>query len=243
MKRDRERGLFRAPAAVAAVFCAVSLVTACVPVPYKPAVSIQHEAVAPEGAPAILLKTEPSSWLGDVGKELQRAEPRIVFMDGAKSLPDARDFISLPEAIAALSKLPPGSDTPDYLLGLSPFTEQHVHATDDYMPLFGYTKDQYVAHQPSMLVELRSAQPAEAMDFKSAYSMVVVQFFYGVMTVPRVHSAIDNALVAEVARRLRVAQPQGPIRLLVMFEKPKDVSKEPPAAPGAAAGVEAKPQQ
>ncbi len=221
------------------LLCATSVLGACVPIPYKPAVNMEKNVVAPEAAPTIMLKAEPPSWAGKVGTQLKRAEPRVVFMDAAKALPDAVDFISLPDAIAALAKLPPGPDTPDYLLGLSTFAEEQVGGTDLYQPLVGYTKDKFVGHLPSVLVELRSGRPADAMDFKTEYSMVVVQLIYGVMTVPEGEKAVDNALVAEVARRLKAAQPQGPIRLLVMFQKPPAA---PPAAAATNTGAQSKPQ-
>jgi hypothetical protein len=209
---------------VSGVF-ASSLLCACVPIPYRPSVSIQHEAVSQESASAVQLKMQSSGWLGKIGEELKRTEPRILFIDGAAALPGANDFISLPNAIAALSRLPPGPAAPDFLLGLSAFTDEKVHDTNYYVPLVGYDREQYVARLPSLLVDLRSGQPAEALDFESQYSMVVVQMFYGVMTVPMPQSAIHSALVAEVSRRLRAAQPHGPIRLLVMFQKQQELPK------------------
>jgi hypothetical protein len=231
--------MIRAATLTASLLCAATLLAGCVPIPYKPAVSVQHDVITPEAAPAILLKAEPPAWAGKVGEQLRRAEPRIVLMDGTKALPDALDFISLPDAIAALAKLPPGPDTPDYLLGMSPFAEEEQSKTDIYQPGVGYYKDKYVGHLPSLLVELRSGRPADAMDFKSEYSMVVVELFYGVMTVPEGEKAVDSALVAEVARRLKAAQPQGPIRLLVMFQKPKEAP--PPPATATKTGAELKP--
>jgi hypothetical protein len=222
--------------AAAAVMSAALILASCVPLPYKPAVKVQNKEVTQEGAPAIMLKVEPASWAGKIGDRLRRAEPRIELIDGAKALPDTPDFISLPEAIAALAKLPPGPDTPDYLLGMAPFSEKQVSGSnpDLYVfPVAGYAHGHGVGHLPLVLVELHSGRPAESMDYKTEYSMTVVQLWYGFMTVPRSEKAVEDKLVADIARRLRAAQPTGPIRLLVMFEQ---ADEAPQAAPEAGSG-------
>jgi hypothetical protein len=197
---------------------ACTLISGCVPIPYRPPVTIHHERISDEAAPAILLKTESVAWIGKLGAELQRAEPRIVFIDGASVLPS--DFIALPDVIAELLKLTPGTSSPDFLLGLGTLITQQVHDTNYYVPLAGYTKTQFVTRWPVSLIELRAGRSAEALTFQSDYSLVVAQLFYGVMTVPMPERAIRSALIVELLRNLRTARPSGPISLVVMFQKP-----------------------
>ncbi|HTY93106.1 MAG TPA: hypothetical protein VMC02_04405 [Steroidobacteraceae bacterium] len=219
MTSVRSPGASRATAVLLAGSLVTVLLCGCVPVPYRPAVNIRHEAVTPEGASAMELKTEPAAWLGDIGDRLKREEPRIVFIDGGSSLPGVVDYVSLSDAMGALSRLPPGPAAPDFLLCLSEYTERVVHDSDYYLPLLGYGNTKYVARLPSLLANLRSGQAAQALTFESQYHMVVVQFVYGIMTAPRPQSAIHGALVAEFSRQLRAAQPTGPIRVLVMFQR------------------------
>lgn len=196
-----------------------ALMSACVPLPYRPSVAIHHDYISAEAASAILLKADSSASLGKVAADLQRAEPRIVLIDPAGILQGPTDFIALPDVIAELATLPTDAAAPDFLLGLSALTTKQVHDTDYYMPLVGYTKTEYVARLPASIVELRSVQRAEALTFQSDYSMMVAQLFYGIMTIPMPEGAIHSALVDELLRRLRTGRPTGPIRLVVMSQK------------------------
>ena len=204
-------------AAYALLACA--FISGCAPIPYRPSVNILREHISDEEASAVLLKTESVAWTGKIGAELQRAEPRIVFIDGASVLQGRSDFMALSDVIADLLTLTPGTSSPDFVLGLGSLTTEQVHDTNYYVPLVGYTKTQFVARWPASLIELRTGRSAEALIFPSNYSMVVAQLFYGVMIVPMPEQAIHHALIVELLRDLKTACPSGPIRLVVMFQK------------------------
>jgi hypothetical protein len=95
-----------------------SLVSACILVPHLPSVTIQQEPISEAAAPPVLRKAESSAWLVKIGTDLRRAEPRIVLIDGAGVLDSPREFTSLPNVAAALSRLATAA-APPVLLGLT----------------------------------------------------------------------------------------------------------------------------
>src|SRR5215475_6914228 len=62
---------------------------ACVPVPYRPAASVTHVAIAPEDAAATVLAVDSVSGVTQpVAKSLRHEEPRVVIVDPAAFMTD-----------------------------------------------------------------------------------------------------------------------------------------------------------
>ena len=211
--------LTRSTLARALGLSALCALCACAPLPYTPSVTLQQERIAVQAPSAPMLKTENSSWLGDLGAKLRQAEPRIVFVDGTRLIKGESDFLTLTDVVAEISKSAESPDRPDFLLALSSYSDRVLHENNYYAPLVGYDHILSEARMTALLVRFPEGDTADSLIFQSQYSSVVVQAFYGVMTVPMPKRAIHAALVAELARRLRAARPSGPIRVIVMFER------------------------
>src|SRR5215469_12526236 len=94
--------------------CLLCALCACAPLPYTPSVTLQQERIAVQAPSAPMLKTESSSWLGDLGEKLRRAEPRIVFVDGTRLIKGESDFFTLTDVVAEISKSAESPDRPDF---------------------------------------------------------------------------------------------------------------------------------
>ena len=218
----------------------------CVPIPYKPAASVSHQAVTAEESAVITVSARANSansgLLESLSKSIQHAEPRITPVDGTGySLSAGHGTLAGVLASRDASSSATESPEADYLLCVGTPVRRQLHDTGAaapfiFFPAFwvGYQKTQSRESLVASLVDLRAPTPADGLRVSSTYSEVIASFVYGVGTVAMPESALRDALAREVAHAIGTAHPGGPIRLMVLAQNggsaepdPKDSASPP----------------
>jgi hypothetical protein len=216
----------RALASVA-VLAGLGGLAACVPIPYRPAASVTHVGIAPDDAAATVLVIDAGQRLTrPLGKSLQHEDPRIELVDAqafVSRLAPPRTWTVADVAAVCAPEEPPCPA--DYLLSVGTPDKQKLHDTGAWSPFLfvpsvvGYEKTQSREVLAATLLDLHHPEVSERLFSVSNYTEVTAGLFYGFSTIALPDSAVQHALVRDVARRLAQTQPQGVVRLVMFREE------------------------
>jgi len=215
---------------IAALLVFATLLSGCVPVPYRPSTNVSHASISGDTTSSIVV--EPASKLAmadSLARSIHKVEPRIVvdthpdysaMFSNGKNL----DQILNPTHAAEVAALPA-----DYLLTLGPRVHHKLHDTGaaapfPYLPVFwvGYEKIQSVDTLCASLVDLHDPQSVNGILISSPYTEVIAAFAYGVGTIAQSESAMRQALAQDVAHALVGAHATGEIRLILLTQEGGD---------------------
>jgi|SRR5277367_1134987 len=225
--RQQMPGTLRGTVVMSALALA-ALLGGCVPMPYKPSAAVGHSQIPAVDAAATSVSSpcgcannEPEV----VGKSIQKAEPRIVLIDSAAflhdALPNARTLADVMTAVQAGLPAPVAAD---FLLSVGRPINKKLHDTGAAAPFFfvpvivGYEKTQSLETLSASFMDLQKPEAPEKLFVTSNYTEVAAGLVYGFMTMAMPEVAVRQALVRDVAQTLAKAQPEGPIRLVVLAQ-------------------------
>ncbi len=210
------------------------LLDGCVPVPFRPSATVNHEVVTTqEQAPSVHAGNSRSE-ARSVAKAIQHDEPRVVLIDpaGFTRRLGATD-LTLQEVVTAAQE-GNGTEGADYLLSVAAPETRELHETGMAAPrqfsVVGYGKVQSEAVLSATLLDLRDPQALEVLCASSNYSESMVGLGYGVVTIALPEPGLREALAREVAHTLASARPEGAIRLLVLSQQTAPTDPESPQA-------------
>jgi hypothetical protein len=202
------------------------MLAGCVPVPFRPSAAVTHTAVTTDETATRVEVARKNSEARSVATAIQHDEPRVQLIDPAAIFVRLGDpngaklgalMIAAHEGDQALAA--------DYVLSVGEPTYRQLHDTGAaapflFMPsMIGYEKIQSQEVLPAILLDLRDPQAFQVLCASSTYSEVATGLVYGVMTIAMPEPALRNSLAREVAHTVAAAQPEGPIRLLVVSQE------------------------
>jgi hypothetical protein len=210
------------------ILLVLGALSGCVPIPYKPAATVNHMPIEANEASAIVIKSGARDSVPEsVAKSIERVEPRVVLIDGRQYLTTVLPGGSgtLSDFLAARRSATAPPLEVDYLLCVGEPEYRQLHDTGaaapfPYFPVIwvGYEKIQSRSALSASFVDLHDPQAADELLVASTYSEFVASLVYGVATVARPRAALEQALAEDVAHRLAAAQPTGAIRLAVVTQ-------------------------
>ena len=210
----------------------VSMLCACVMVPYTPDTDITRLKGKVPDPSAVKLTIGPRLLLEEMGEKLVSRDKRIQIVPGL----EFRDTV-----------FPAGNWTLSTLL--APETRERIKATQtDYLVAFGpmqYEEDEsdnlmYMgfgfwgiadiegqADISTVVVDLKKACVVNLLLADCEASLRGVGWFFGVFIVPRHEHSIEEELADELVRILKVARPEGAIRIVLMAAESADFEGDP----------------
>jgi len=199
----------------------LTLLAGCVVIPYTPPSETQHDLTDVPSPEQVLLSIGARRFLEKMADGLQKAEPRIEYVD-------AQTFIdtAAPEGDLTLARL------------LEPGTSERIAALrTDYLVIVGEAEDEILKSSGGMLayagffgaqkitgstrywaavIDLHTMQLLEQLTTSSTGTDAGIGLFYGLFVVSNTDGSARKGVIRNLAAMLTAAKPEGPIRLVVV---------------------------